>query len=388
MKLKDRFINLVKTRRNNVINGHKNSIESPFERFRDDYIGVERATYYLITAATKAGKTQISSFLFMFDPIMKAYKDRNMKYKLYYFPFEETPEKVMARFISYLLYVKHNIEVEYKTLMSAKNEPLHKDILQLIERDDFQDILEFFEECVVFVEDIRTPSEIESYVEVLASDYGSMLYQEEDVTDEWGMVKKEKVLKGYTPKDPNQYVMIYIDHISLLQPDKGLSLKEAIDELSSYFVKARNIYQFSPVVIQQQAFNEKAENMKAGLRRPTLTGLSDTKYTSRDASIVLGIYAPHRMKESNFMGYDIDKLKDHFRALEVLANRDGETGGIIGLRFRGKVSYFSEMPRPGTNELDAVYKDIENKRKRSQPKENAYSFVNFVTSIFHKQKLN
>ena len=94
------------------------------------------------------------------------------------------------------------------------------------------------------------------------------------------------------------------------------------------------------------------------------------------------------MKESNFMGYDIDKLKDHFRSLEVLANRDGETGGIIGLRFRGKVSFFSEMPRPGTNELDAVYKDIENKRKRSQPKENAYSFVNFVTSIFHKQKLN
>jgi hypothetical protein len=44
-------------------------------------------------------------------------------------------------------------------------------------------------------------------------------------------------------------------------------------------------------------------------------------------------------------GYDITILKDHIRFLEVIANRDGEMGGLLPLWFDGAVCDFKELPK-------------------------------------------
>lgn len=44
--------NLIK-RRNNLINGNVNSIPSPFIRFRNDFIGLEKGQYVCVTSFTK-----------------------------------------------------------------------------------------------------------------------------------------------------------------------------------------------------------------------------------------------------------------------------------------------------------------------------------------------
>ena len=49
-------------RRENIINGYLNCIPSPFLRFRKNFPGIEQGKYYLITAAPKVGKTQLSSY--------------------------------------------------------------------------------------------------------------------------------------------------------------------------------------------------------------------------------------------------------------------------------------------------------------------------------------
>ena len=67
-----------------------------------------------------------------------------------------------------------------------------------------------------------------------------------------------------------------------------MSLKQSIDKLSEYCVILRNRYNFSPVIVQQQAFeNEGIENIKLNRVRPTVAGAADSKYTMRDKLNIL-----------------------------------------------------------------------------------------------------
>lgn len=86
------------------------------------------------------------------------------------------------------------------------------------------------------------------------------------------------------------------------------------------------------------------------------------------------------------MGYDVTILKDKLRILEVLANRNGETGGVIGLYFNGKVSHFEELPRPSDPNIQIVYeeelKERTNKiQNRDEKKEK--SIFSFFMKLFH-----
>lgn len=77
------------------------------------------------------------------------------------------------------------------------------------------------------------------------------------------------------------------------------------------------------------------------------------------ANVVLGLFSPYRFGLTEYMGYDITKLKDNIRFLEVIVNRDGEMGGILPLYFDGAVCYFKELPPPNdTKSINAVYSTL------------------------------
>jgi hypothetical protein len=131
-----------------------------------------------------------------------------------------------------------------------------------------------------------------------------------------------------------------------------------MDKLSEYLAKyLRNRYCFSPVVIQQQSFEgEGNEAFKLNKVRPSVAGLGDTKYTSRDSNVVLGLFSPVRFGIETYLGYDIKKFKDNIRFLEVIVNRDGNMGGILPLYFDGATCTFAELPKPNDSDnLRRVY---------------------------------
>lgn len=53
MTLRERVMETLKKRRQNLLDGNINSIPSPFKRFMTDFIGLEQSTYYGITSYTK-----------------------------------------------------------------------------------------------------------------------------------------------------------------------------------------------------------------------------------------------------------------------------------------------------------------------------------------------
>ena len=82
--------------------------------------------------------------------------------------------------------------------------------------------------------------------------------------------------------------LIVIDTINLIDTERGMSLKQSIDKMSEYLAKyLRNRYNYSPVVIQQQAMEgENNDAIKLGRYRPTIATAGDSKYTSRDKGFI------------------------------------------------------------------------------------------------------
>lgn len=158
--LRGRVLANLQERRNRILNGQLNCIPSPFRRFSEDFIGIEQACYYTVTSFTKGGKSQFTSFTFIYKPLMFCYMTQaDISIKILYFPLEETPERIMQRFISWLLFdfSKGEIRISPRDLRSTTS-AVSQEILDLINSPEIQDILAYFEEHVIFPEEAANPT--------------------------------------------------------------------------------------------------------------------------------------------------------------------------------------------------------------------------------------
>lgn len=370
MSLRERvYDNLVK-RRNRILEGKINCIPSSFTRFSEDFIGIEQSTYYCISSFTKGGKSQFTSYTFIYKPLLYCYyhKEVGANLKVLYFPLEETPERILQRFECWLLYEYsgHKLRISPRDLRSTTT-AVSQEVLDLLQSDEIQDIIKYFEEHVIFPEEKPNPTGILNYCKSYARQHGTEYTKKGKYKDEWGQIKEIEVFDHYEQDDPNEYRLIIIDTMNLIDTERGMTLKQSMDKLSEYLAKyLRNRYKFSPVVIQQQTFeSEGNEAFKLNRLRPSAQGLGDSKYIARDCNVLLGLFSPFRFSLDTYLDYNIKKFKDNIRFLEVCINRDGEMGGIAPLFFDGAVCTFDELPLPNNKvELEKVYKYLDKIRSK------------------------
>lgn len=358
MSLVNNVINNIKEARNRIFEGKINCIPVPFPRFRTEFPGIQQKTYYLISGAAKAGKTQITNYLFVYNTLLYAYKNPGkIVPRIFYYNLEEDEEDITLRFMSYLLYILYNIEVSPVDLSSIdERKPLSENILKLIESQEFQSILKYYEEHVKFMPS-RNPTGVWKDMVGYANSHGKTLYEDYTYINDFGKECTGKKISGYIPDNPNEYVIIITDHVSLLETERGGTLKAAIDKLSEYYIILRNRYKYIPVAVQQQNIESIGiDAFKVDKIRPTLAGLADSKNPGKDCTVMLGITNPHGAGKENDLGYDIKKFKGNFRSLEVVLNRKGQSNSICPLYFKGSINYYKELPLPtNTAEITKVY---------------------------------
>ena len=365
--LRERIIKGLEDRRNKILNGGVNCIPLPFTRFRNELPGLEQSCYYLISGSTKSGKTQMTNYIFVFSTVLYCYYNPDKVYpKIFYFPLEETSEFITLRFMSFLLnYLsKGNIHLSPTALRSTdERKPVPEEVLEYMEREEFKNIMEIYESIVSFYDD-RNPTGVWKTLRNYAEANGTTYYKEIQVKDELGQEVSRKIFDYYVPNNPNEYVFIIVDHVSLIESEKGMTLRESINKLSEYMVLLRNRYFYSPVIVQQQSVEtQNLEAFKNNKIRPSVSGLSDSKYPARDATLMLGITNPFFFEMPTYLGYDIRKLRDKARFLEVVINRNGVSNGICPLFFDGAVCSFTELPLPNdTDNLNRLYQYIERLR--------------------------
>lgn len=319
-------------RKNQLLNGILNCVPYSIHVLNRVMYGIERGKYWVVTANTKVGKTQLTDFLFTYNLLNFLYQYNStlgFNIKIKYLCLEESKLEKQYRLLCHFLNlgVKESERVTIEQLRSLQT-PLSDTIIEKISKHS--NILEFFNNTVEYIETVSTANDIINYIKNLALKEG--IYD-----NETGV---------YTRHNPKDIIIVIIDNYNLMLTDSFTkSITDSINKLSSFIVSIKKITDFSFVAVQQQA--AAAENIAALQFRdgiPTLDNLADSKQPGRDANFVFGLYSPYRNKIINHQGLNIAKLEDKYRALYILADRDyGNTGEFIRLFFDGSYTYFTEL---------------------------------------------
>lgn len=248
-----RTLKTIENKRERLLNGKINCIPWGLPRFEEQLPGIEKSKYYLITANSKVGKTQITDWLFLFNTISQIIdKKLNIKLKIFYFTLEMSKEEKMLSAFANILYVKEGLRISPTDLKSTKSDRmLSQEVIDIIKK--YEVYFKKIEEIVEFIDSVKNPTGIYKLVRNYALENGKVHYKVLNING-----TKTEVEDYYEPNDPEEYVMIIIDHISLIDTEnhngKQMTLAESMVFLSSnYLIKLRNRFGYIPVVVQQQA---------------------------------------------------------------------------------------------------------------------------------------
>ena len=351
----------IRQNRENHTSGYYNCI--PFmgmERLERFLPGIEQDTYYLLTASSGVGKSKLARYLFIHNPyqFIKNHPESGIKLSIKYFSLEESKKKIILSEISKYLFTTYGLVVSIKQLQSrGRFNTITPDILDKIQ--EAEAYVNEFLETVEIIDSIRNPTGIYKYVRDFALTIGTY-YDKNGIPLTPAEVEQVKKGEGeifkkvayYKKNDPKHYVIILVDHLSLLYPENGMTQWQTISEYSSkYCLHMRDKFGFIPVNVQQQAsakeqveYNYKGKSIEEKLE-PSLDGLGDNKTTQRDANVVLGLFAPDRYSIAEHNGYDISFFRDRYRSMTILKDRDGVSNRKLPLFFNGAVDFFKELPR-------------------------------------------
>jgi len=327
--------------------------------------GIEQGRYVLISASPKAGKSQLTDFLFVYQPVewITRVKNTDITLKIFYFSLEVSKRTKMKAAICYKLFVDHGILLSPQKLSSIfHNYILNDEIEKIIKGDDFRSWFNKFESIVTYYDSIRSPFGIFNVVKSYAEDpangeytYKTISWQQED-----GTYIQRCVRDRYVPKRPREFVIVIVDHVGLLQTSGDETLHQAIGRFSSeYCLEMRDRWNYCPVIVQQQTadssralFNYRGDTIIDKVR-PDPEGLADNKYTARDVDLMLSLFYPARYNIDKYEDIDLTILGDNHRELTINLNRNGISNASIQLFFLGSSSFFSELPKKIT-EFDYV----------------------------------
>lgn len=320
--------------------------------------GVQRGTYYLIGGNTGTGKTAFADHAFVLSPyenylhnvIGERHSDKPLiKLRVFYYSMEIAARKKIAKWVCYLLYRRHQLIIDIKEVYSRRSQ-ISDEKFELIK--SARNYIEKMEDYVHIFDRPINPYGI--YKEV--SEYMERNGKTTTITK---IVKGHELsFKQYTPNDPYEIVLVVVDHIGLLRPekvrnDKGEVVaeyrvkKEIIDHDSENAITLRNLYGVSRISISQ--FNRDLADMDR--RRftelsPQLEDFKNTGNASEDAEVVMTLFNPLRYNILEYGGLNLSRIGGRYRSLSILKSRDGDDMLKLNLNFLGEVGYFRDFPDP------------------------------------------
>jgi replicative DNA helicase len=314
-----------------------------FERLVQYVPNVQRGTYYLVGGETGSGKTAFTDDAFVFNPYEFWRSNPEVRektnFKIFYWSLEIDKEVKITKAVCRKLFLDYGLTLDINYVLSRGKNRCSQEHFDMV-----MSCRSYFEEMedVLEIMDLnQNPTGVNKFMLNYAKANGEFVFKTVNNGKE-----NIQIFDKYIPKDPNEYVLIVIDHISLMKRERGYTVKDNIDKMSEYLIPLRNNFGYSPVIVQQlNRSNTATDRFKMDMVEPKLSDFKDSGNTQQDANVIMSLFSPRRHELENFRGYDIRKLKDRFRSLSVLKNRDGASDVRVGLQFVGEVGYFNEIPK-------------------------------------------
>ena len=293
--------------------------------------GIEPATYTLIGADSGVGKTSYLDELCILRPYIKAKKE-GKKLKIFYFSFELSKQRKMYKWLSFILNLMDNLRVSNRQLANKEDIIGTEEEVAFIKQKarERTAIVQKIMDDINFYDQPMNPTGI--YKELI--DYA----QAHGTIDFKVIGSGKKIIEKYTPNDPDEIVLIAIDHLSLMNEESNLHSKEIMDRMSRYMVMLRNTFNYSCVFLQQFNTSLQSATRKKDIDErsiiPQRVDFSETTFTYRDADIVLSLVKPNDYGLNTFLGPNsnnpwlVPMLGDAFIAAYLMKNRDGPSKKI------------------------------------------------------------
>lgn len=355
--------------------GRNGSIPFPIAKM-DQYVDIAKNTNYLIVGDTGAGKSTLAQTMML--NIMDWYflnKTDDIKLSVIYFGMERKQYNYSAKWVSKMIFLEEGKLIPVRKIlgrMRKKDESTGRltGEYDLLTADELELVkfygrkLEMYQQDDVFIclEGTHNPTGIKIFLDDFARQHGTITPRTE------GPLGKPV----YAPTHPNHIVLIFTDYVGVLDKEKGDDgvKKNRLDLYSSNMRRARDLYGFSPINIQQlsRQLND-TTRLRLNDVKPKLSDIADTSELARDSDFVLAIfeawrYLPEETK-TDLVGYDLHQLKDekgykYYRSLHVLKSSFDGDGIIMGCAFHPQTGIILPMPKNPKDMGEADYTAIRN----------------------------
>lgn len=361
--------------------------------------------YILISGATGSGKTSFADEAFVLEPFtyLKT-NDENIHWEVLYFSLERKQMFKHAKWVSWMLYRDHKIQISADEIMGwGESGPINDEGYKLVRSYD-DEISELLGKMQIY--DGKVSAEVvERAVKRRVFDLGTFyhtddigVYTNDDLMysesfDDKGLTKdtdtgirkyiecehngEQFILyqddSRYFPRNPKTFLFVIIDGINLL------GNKEVIDAISVILADARDKYGISPVIVTQQNRNMgdiQRLKMHGGDLSPQLEDIFKSSQMGFDADLIIGMFDALRYKaydsDGKYDGYIVKQGENdimgsmqtpgghgRFRSIHILKNSFGPDGAKYGLKFLGESNYFETLPFPDEEDkMLKIYSDI------------------------------
>lgn len=358
------------------IEGKNGTIPFPVAKL-DEYLDIAKNTNYLLVGDTGGGKSTLAQDLIL--NILDWYfvnKSDDIKLSIIYLGMERKQYMYTAKWVSRRIFIEEGIYISSKKILgrqrkrdansgrlTSEYDILTKEELEKVEF--YSKIFDLWEQDEVFkvIEGTHNVTGIKKFLDDFAKRHGERKPREE------GPLSKEI----YVPHHPNHIVLIVTDYIGVLDVEKDTESgqkKLNLDKYSAIMRRARDLYGFSPINIQQlsRAISD-INRLKLNDLKPKISDIAETSTIGRDADVILAIFDSYTYLQEGVdrdtIGYDLSKMKDergvrYYRSLHILKN-SFETNGIsMGAAFMPQTGIIKSMPKLPANMTSEDYESLRN----------------------------
>jgi replicative DNA helicase len=307
----------------------------PFSQLSELKIpGIEQQTYYLISASSGVGKSKFTRAMFVKSAI-----ESNKPFTLFYFSLEESKDKIVLSEISKQLWYKYGIKKSTRELLSVGKD-------SALTESDLENIVKVKPDVINSLSKIHIIDNVRNADEI----YNMVINYKHKV----GKI----VGNRYIADNPDEYVIVIVDHIGLLEVPSRSTLKQEISKLSSiYAIELRNKYKCSLVFVQQQSASlESTENIKLTKVEPSYANLGEHKLTYQDCDVMISLFNPYRYGFLEYKKYKLNILENNYRAVIINKDRYGEENVYCHTIFDAVLESFKALPPPKSKMIETIYK--------------------------------
>lgn len=316
-----------------------------FSRINNHLHGTHRGRYYLIGADSGVGKTTYADFSYLLEQYEYALAN-GLQWHCFYYSFELSKLEKIARWVSYYIAKKYGIIYPSNFILGRIHgkTPTDEDMHYI--RLGYAFVSKMMTNMTI-VEDAVHPTRIFMDLKKYYRENGTMVEEKPAAGKTHGRIL------SYTPgpKIANGLVSVVTDHVALSHSEQGLDTKGTIDLLSKYAVASRNLFGTTWIIIQQfstdmQTWHRSAKKITDKFISPQRLDFGDSKYTYRDADVVLGLVAPHQFDLDTYYGYKVSKLEGYLLAVHIMKNRYGTSSVMIPVFMNPLCGLLEELPAP------------------------------------------